>query len=247
MKRKTGKHKILVVDDERSIIEVLDMLLSSQGYEILTAQNAREALKLIERRRGKLALMLLDIHMPEVSGEELLYYVRIRERIGGGDRLPVLILSGVLTESLVARLIESGADGVLAKPLNTKRVLRAVEGVLDTAGRGTKPGEEKVKPLKDILEDPALEDVGPIVSRLRELRERIDELDRKLGEYPEDEGLISEAMSVDDYVRKVDKLRLGVERKQLREEYQEATVAMKKIEQGFRGLRDLFEDEEKSE
>ncbi len=224
------KQKILIVDDEMAIRNMLDVFLSSRGHDVLTAQNAREAINLIERR--KLDLLLLDIHMPEVSGEELLSHLRTRERIGGRDRLPVLIVSGILTTHLVPRLVESGADGLIVKPLDLLRIIEEIERILDTVGRGTKPGEEKT--LEDILEDPTLEDMSPLVSRLRELGEQIEELDNKLGEPTEDERLMSEAMSVEDYTRKIHRLHLGLGRKQLQAEYQDVNAALSKIKQGLR-------------
>lgn len=224
------KQKILIVDDEMAIRNMLDVFLSSRGHDVLTAQNAREAINLIERR--KLDLLLLDIHMPEVSGEELLNHLRTRERIGGRDRLPVLVVSGTLTTHLVPRLVESGADGLIVKPLDLLRIIEEIERILDTAGRGTKPGEEKT--LEDILEDPTLEDMSPLVSRLRELGEQIEELDNKLGEPTEDERLMSEAMSVEDYTRKIHRLHLGLGRKQLQAEYQDVNAALSKIKQGLR-------------
>ena len=235
------KHRILVVDDELTIRDLLNSLLSSHGYEVLSAQNAREALKLIEKR--KLDLILLDINMPKISGDDVLGYLRARERIGELGRLPVIIISGVLTKHLVPRLIQRGADGVIVKPLNLGRVLKEIEEILGTDRDDTKPSGRKERTLKDILKDPSLGDVDPLVSRLKELSGQIEELDRELGEEPEDEGLMCETMSADDYARKIHKLHLGLERKQLREEYQEINAALNKIEQALRGIRGVFREE----
>ena len=136
------KQKILVVDDEREIADALAPFLAACGYGVLTAQNAHEAFKLMEKEKPD--LLMLDMRMPEVSGEEFLTYLRIRERIERRDRLPVIILSGALTQHLVPELIELGADGIIAKPMNMERIVKEIEGVLALDRRGERAGREQV-------------------------------------------------------------------------------------------------------
>ena len=152
------KQKILVVDDARGIRDTLVPFLAARGYRVLSAQNAREASKLMEK--GELDLLLLDILMPEISGEKFLTYLRIREWIEGKDRLPVLIISGALTQDLVPRLMKLGADGVIAKPVNMERLLEEVERVLGPARCAERAGREEEKSPKDIPEDSAVEAEG---------------------------------------------------------------------------------------
>ena len=149
--------KILVVDDERNVRELLDTFLVDSGYEVLTARNARESLEHIEK--NELDLILLDIRLPDASGEEILDYLRDRERIQGEDRMPVIVISGVLTQHLTPRLIKRGADGLIVKPFELERVLKEIERVLDPVRRGTEPGGKKAKTLRNLLEDPTIEDI----------------------------------------------------------------------------------------
>ena len=145
------RQKILIVDDERGIRDALAPFLVARGYEVLTAQNVREASKLMERKEPD--LLMLDMRMPGVSGEEFLTYLRIRERIEQRDRLPVIIISGALTQHLVPRLIKLGADGIVAKPMNMERIVKEIEGVLRRDRRGERAGGEGEKSSKDIPED----------------------------------------------------------------------------------------------
>ena len=145
------RRKILIVDDERGMRDVLAPFLAAHGYGVLTAQDAREAFKLMEKEKPD--LLMLDMRMPEVSGEEFLTYLRIRERIERRDRLPVIVISGALTQHLVPRLIELGADGIIAKPMNMERIVKEVEGVLGPDRRGERAGREEEKSSEDIPED----------------------------------------------------------------------------------------------
>src|SRR5947209_20531477 len=84
---------ILVVDDERLICELLHVVLSSQGHEVLIASNGEQALGLFAKRRPRLTL--LDICMPGLDGIEVLQQIHWIARLG-----PVMILTALDTDTL---------------------------------------------------------------------------------------------------------------------------------------------------
>ena len=262
------KHTVLVVDDERTIRELMISFLVKEGYEVLAAQNAREAMRHIERE--ELDLILLDIRLPDASGEDVLDYLRGRERIQGESRIPVIVISGVITRNLAPRLIKRGADGLVVKPFEFGRISNEIRRVLEMAERWAETEERKSKALKTVLDDPGIEDVRTLLSRLREVQEQIERLDRELEEYAESEvpassddapvdteeiqaGLEEGArVSVDDYAQKLHRLdgqlERKLERRRLQKEGRSLMTALKKVEAGIQNkMRGLSEDEESVE
>lgn len=94
---------ILVVDDEEGVRKVLAEILSSSGYRVLTAQSALEGLIYLEKKR--IDLVLLDLRMPELSGEDFLTYRKVREMITKQRHISVIVISGALTMHLRKRII----------------------------------------------------------------------------------------------------------------------------------------------
>ncbi len=111
---------ILVVDDDPSLLEVVALVLSTEGYPVLTARNGAEALQQVERARP--ALVLLDMRMPICNGWE--FAARLRER---GIALPILVMTAAQDARRWAE--EIGATGYVPKPFDIGELLAAVERV----------------------------------------------------------------------------------------------------------------------
>lgn len=245
--------KILVVDDETDVRELLSTFLSDCGYEVLTARNAREGLEHIEKSMP--GFVLLDMHLPDASGEDLLKYLRHRERVQGRNKIPVVVISGVLTQHLVPRLIKEGADGIIVKPFELQRVLKEVERVFDMGQHSTGPERERKRTLKDILENPTIDDIPILISRHKEIRADIDRLNGELDAYSPDTDLgvhsgDEDPAAVEEYARKLhaldNALEWKIQRKRLQKENQVVMATIKKIEANIQErMRGLSEDEEK--
>jgi two-component system sensor histidine kinase/response regulator len=106
------KHRILVVDDEPSILETSALVLRSEGYEVQTAENGFAALN--ELRRSPPALLISDLAMPRLNGFELLSIVREQFPL-----LPVVVISGHYSAS--------AANGSVADAFFTKGSYRHEE------------------------------------------------------------------------------------------------------------------------
>ena len=100
--------KILVVDDEREIADLVTLYLKNEGYETLVCYNGQEALEQIQA--GPVDLALLDVMLPEISGFELCR--RIRERY----QYPVIMLTAKGEEPDKINGLSLGADDYVTKP-----------------------------------------------------------------------------------------------------------------------------------
>ena len=113
--------KILVVDDEESIREIMEINLVKLGYVPELAKNAKEALEILEDE--KFPLIITDLKMPEMDGIELC--MRIRERT---SETLIYAFSGGFTVFDSDRLEKMGFDGLLCKPVKFEVLERAIEG-----------------------------------------------------------------------------------------------------------------------
>jgi nitrogen-specific signal transduction histidine kinase/CheY-like chemotaxis protein len=124
--RDSRKRTILVVDDEEVVRNLLAGLLSQEGYEVLQAEDGAAAVALFESRGTSIDLVVLDMIMPRMKGEEVL--ARLRDMPAPLPR--VVISSGFMTEEQRDRLKEYGVDGFLDKPYGEEDALNVVRSVL---------------------------------------------------------------------------------------------------------------------
>ena len=114
--------KILLVDDERRIIEVLEAYLVREGYEIYSADNGIDALKKVKTVTPD--LIILDLMLPDISGEEVCRLVRKESDV------PILMLTAKSAEDDRINGIVMGADDYLTKPFSPREVVVRVQAIL---------------------------------------------------------------------------------------------------------------------
>ena len=122
--------KILVVEDQESIRELLSFNLEQENYEVLLAQDGHEALEILEREH--VDLMILDLMLPKLSGMEVCKRVRRSETLA---TLPILMLTAKSTELDMVLGLEVGADDYMTKPFRIRELLARVGALLRRAGR----------------------------------------------------------------------------------------------------------------
>lgn len=112
--------RILVVDDDPDIRQVLLDRMSAYGYAVETAIDGREALDAL--RRGRFDGMLLDMRMPQVDGIEVLRQARLQR-----PDMPVVMVSALSAKEQVARATAQGACAYLIKPFDAMQLKHTVE------------------------------------------------------------------------------------------------------------------------
>jgi len=121
--------KILIVEDERSVSEMLKACLERQGYMVITAENGTKALSWI--KEVKLDLAIVDLGLPDINGMEVCLAIRENPRT---RRMPIMILTGnVSNEARIKGNLEADADLFLNKPIELKDLKKAVENLLGKA------------------------------------------------------------------------------------------------------------------
>ena len=132
--------RILVVDDEKTLVKGMKFNLENEGYEVECAYDGAAALELA--REGRFDLIILDVMMPEMDGLEAC--MKIREF----SNVPIIMLTAKSEDADKLMGFECGADDYLTKPFEMKELLARVEAVLRRAG-----GEDdKTKPRRLVFD-----------------------------------------------------------------------------------------------
>jgi DNA-binding response OmpR family regulator len=118
--------RILIADDEPSIVAALEYLLQQGGYEVLIARNGDEALELIEQRIPD--VVLLDVMMPRKSGYEICSRIRHQEE---WRHIKVIMLSAKGRDAEVNKGLAIGADLYVTKPFSTRDLMTKINGLLE--------------------------------------------------------------------------------------------------------------------
>lgn len=123
----TGGHEsILLVDDEKLLLELGEIILSDAGYRVMTAQSGEEAIEHYRRHQGQLDLVITDLGMPGMGG-----YKTLKTILGMNPRAKVVIASGYTAHNQVQSALEAGAVGYVAKPFGRVELLHTVRKMLD--------------------------------------------------------------------------------------------------------------------
>ncbi|MBW8304496.1 MAG: response regulator [Brevundimonas sp.] len=123
-----AKSRILVVDDDPMILELLVTRLELAGYQVVTARDGHEALKRIAAAQPH--AMILDVNMPRLDGFGVLRHLKSTER---GQSLPVMVLTARYQASDVQEAIRLGAKDFLAKPFTDNQLFLRVGRLLRSA------------------------------------------------------------------------------------------------------------------
>ena len=121
--------KILIVDDDKEIVELLSIYVKNEGYEPIQAFTGKEALTKIATNPG-IDLMILDIMMPNMSGIEVIKAVR------KDSQVPILVVSAKTTDMDKIQGLITGADDYVSKPFNPLEVMARVRALLRRSQNG---------------------------------------------------------------------------------------------------------------
>ena len=135
--------KILVVDDEPDLVELVSYNLKKEGYKVVTAPDGEEALEKL--RKGPFDLVILDLMLPGIQGVELCRMIRNDPKT---EAVPVIMLTARGEVSDRIRGLETGADDYLVKPFNPKELAARVKALLRRTGGRHLP--EKILTIGDL-------------------------------------------------------------------------------------------------
>ena len=119
------KNRILIVEDEESLLKLESILLSSKGYNVTGVMDGRSALDEISANPPD--LVILDIMLPELDGFEVCRHIKENPAT---KNIPVVMLTAKKNSQDYARGMEMGADAYMTKPFKSAKVIETIEGLL---------------------------------------------------------------------------------------------------------------------
>jgi PAS domain S-box-containing protein len=122
----TGDETVLLAEDEPLVAELLDVVLTEAGFQVISCADGREAVENFHKYRDSIAVVLLDYRMPELNGIEAFKLIR-----GAAPQTPVILMSGNIAGAEIRDLERSGIRSVLRKPCSGNDVLEAVRSAID--------------------------------------------------------------------------------------------------------------------
>lgn len=138
------KRKILVVDDDRKIVELVKLYLERDGYRVLVAYDGLRALELARQKRPD--LIVLDLLLPEVDGLDVCRILQTE------SKAPIIMLTAKTTEADKLIGLDMGADDYVTKPFSPRELLARVRAVLRRVGEETASGLAEMR-FADLLID----------------------------------------------------------------------------------------------
>jgi two-component system OmpR family response regulator len=135
----TRPPRVLVVDDEEHITELVAMGLTFNGFEVERIATGRGALDAVEKRKPD--IIVLDVMLPDLDGFEVAR--RLRQVEGAGTRVPVIFLTARDTTQDKIEGLRLGSDDYVTKPFSIEELIERVKAVLRRAA-GTGPGEHRL-------------------------------------------------------------------------------------------------------
>lgn len=112
--------KVLLIDDERPALDMLEMSLSCEGYDVLTAQNGEEGLRIFEEQ-GPM-IVVTDVRMPGIDGIEVLKRIKALD-----DKTQVIVVTGHGDKDTAAVAFRYGASDFFAKPIKDEDLMQGLE------------------------------------------------------------------------------------------------------------------------
>lgn len=141
--------KILVIDDDLAITELLSMLLKTHGFDVSTCNSGREGVKIVREKKPN--VVLLDLMMPDLDGWQVCKAIRVFSNV------PILILSAINDPSMVASVLDAGADDFLVKPVPSSVLVAHIKKMI----RQINDSVENFQPAKNAA---SISDTHPLAS-----------------------------------------------------------------------------------
>jgi two-component system alkaline phosphatase synthesis response regulator PhoP len=131
-----SKKSVLVIEDTKSVRQILAAMLLEEGYEVITAIDGRDGLEMAKRERP--SLVILDVMLPEMNGYELCCHLKFDEEY---EHIPIILLTARRKEADRLKAEQTSADAYITKPFERDTLMREVRRLLDR-----QPARQKSKP-----------------------------------------------------------------------------------------------------
>lgn len=129
--------KIIVIDDDTAVTDLLSALLRSHGFEVRATNSSTEGMNLI--REENFDLVILDLMMPDMDGWEICKEVR------SFSQVPIIVLSALNDPSMVASVLDAGADDYLTKPTPSRILVAHINRLLRRNGTAPLSADASIK------------------------------------------------------------------------------------------------------
>ena len=126
--------KVLVIDDDIAITELMSMLLKTHGFDVTTTNNGADGVNLVKEKSPQ--VIILDLMMPDMDGWQVCKAVR------AFSNAPILILSAINDPRLVASILDAGADDFLVKPVPSGVLVAHIRKMIRRTGALHLPAED---------------------------------------------------------------------------------------------------------
>jgi DNA-binding response OmpR family regulator len=138
-RKKIMPTKILVIDDDIAITELMSMLLKTHGFDVITTNSGAEGVKLVEQKNPN--VVLLDLMMPDMDGWQVSKAIRTFSNV------PILILSAINDPSMVASVLDTGADDFLVKPVPSSVLVAHIRKMVRQTGSLDRASLKKINSI----------------------------------------------------------------------------------------------------
>ena len=125
-KLETGEGTILFIDDEDMVVDSIEPMLKELGYTVFTAKTGASAIQLFTDHKDRIDIVILDMIMPEMSGEEI--FVKLKET---NPDIKILLSSGFSQNGKASGFLDQGCDGFIQKPFDIHSLSQTLREILD--------------------------------------------------------------------------------------------------------------------
>lgn len=124
----TGNGRVLVVDDEPAVRNIVRMILEKAGYDVLEAENGEAAIEALNTGENRLVLdvVICDIRMPKINGVQAIEYFQRQY-----PHVPIIVLTAYPETQMAVSFMRNGVADYLIKPVDAQKVRDAVESAMD--------------------------------------------------------------------------------------------------------------------
>jgi len=132
--------KILVIDDDPNIVDLVQRVLEFEGYQSLGAYNAKEALSILENQWKDINIIICDYMMPEIDGLSLVKTIRKNPLY---DDIKIIMLTAMDTFDIIKQSLLLGVKDYIIKPFDPQEVINAIEKIEEDEAKKEKDGNSK--------------------------------------------------------------------------------------------------------